>query len=64
MYRLIIDKSTKQEPPKRRCINCGHRDPDSCGGSFCQFTKTYIGYCETWDKWCKHWKKNKRFDYE
>jgi len=29
-----------------------------------EFTKTYIGYCETWDKWCKHWKKNKRFDYE
>ena len=51
---------TDDEPPRKRaCINCGRRS--LCGaGSRCGYDRHYIGYCDTWDDWCKHWTKDKR----
>lgn len=44
---------------KRACINCGLRDLWGAG-SRCGKDGHYIGYVDTWDDWCKHWRKDRR----
>jgi hypothetical protein len=43
----------------KACINCAHRQLWDAG-SRCDRDGHYIGYCETWDECCKHWKESKR----
>ena len=43
----------------RACINCGQRDLWDAG-SRCGYDGHYIGYCYTWDDWCRHWRQDKR----
>ena len=57
-----ITEYTGVTPPRKHaCINCGHRYLCGAGaGSRCGYDGHYIGYCNTWDEWCRHWKKDKR----
>ena len=50
---------SEDKPRERMCINCGRRDLWDYG-SRCGYDGHYIGYLETWDEWCRHWKKDKR----
>ena len=59
MIEMIIAYRDNKALRKRACINCGLRD--LCGaGSRCGKDGHYIGYCDTWDDWCKNWRKDRR----
>lgn len=50
---------SEDKPRERMCINCGRRDLWDYG-SRCGYDGHYIGYLETWDEWCRHWKKGQK----
>lgn len=54
---------------KRCCCNCGNclRVPDPSSGvstNYCAIDMHYIGYLETFEDWCRRWKKDHAFDGE
>ena len=55
----LIAVTDLQPQRKRACINCGLRDLWDAG-SRCGIDGHYISYCDTWDDWCRHWRKDKR----
>ena len=57
--RVKAINTTEAYPDRKRaCINCGNREP--CGaGSECKIDEHYISYTNTWDSWCRHWKKDR-----
>lgn len=55
----LIEYTDDTPPRKRACINCGLRDLWGAG-SRCGHDGHYIGYVDTWDDWCKHWRKDRR----
>lgn len=63
-YRIevVIDDSP-YELPKRKCINCGNREVYGAG-SICKIDGSYIQYADTWDRWCRRWKRNGKWDNE
>ena len=53
---------------KRCCCNCGHniRQPVKPFGididSICEIDGHRIGYIETFEGWCRRWKKERKWD--
>lgn len=49
----------------RTCVNCGHnkripmRTYIECR---CDLDNHYIGYVECFVHWCRHWKRDRKFD--
>ena len=62
MYRLIIDTSEKKSR-ERACINCARRITIGASDK-CLYHGTYLPYWDLWDRWCKHWARDRRWDEE
>lgn len=52
---------------KRVCCNCGHnirhkeKDGIECR---CDLDNHYIGYIACFEHWCRHWKKERKWEDE
>ena len=58
--KIVVDDSPC-ELPKRRCINCGNREVNGIH-STCKIDGSRIGYVDTWDRWCRRWKRDRKWD--
>lgn len=50
---------------KRCCCNCGNCRRVTKGNhkeNYCDIDGHYIGYIDTFEGWCKRWKKDHTFD--
>lgn len=64
---LSMGDDPATEKPKRRCVSCGHnirkQEPDEqhvvCR---CELDGHYIGYVECFERWCPHWKRDRKWE--
>ena len=47
---------------ERVCCSCGHNIKDDKDRRICEIDTHYIGYLECFDNWCKHWKRDRKWD--
>ena len=59
--KLHIDFRSGDEERKRHCGNCGNREVDGVE-SHCKLDGSRIGYCDMEFRWCRRWRRNRKFD--
>ena len=47
---------------ERKCVSCGHNIRTQNGECHCDLDNRYIGYIQCFEYWCKHWKRDRKWD--
>jgi hypothetical protein len=47
---------------ERKCVSCGHNIRTQNGECHCDLDNRYIGYIQCFEHWCKHWKRDRKWD--